>query len=78
MSMTVLMHEALLYVIRFTLRKYVVGPGSVLEDGGTYAELGDRKDAPLVHPDFDFDAWCENFAQIPLVTGRATVVGCPA
>src|SRR5277367_1934698 len=68
--------------------KYVVGPGSVLEDGGTYdviddspiadfpewlaywilenadetkCKMGDFKDAPPVHPDFDFDAWCEHY-----------------
>jgi hypothetical protein len=68
--------------------KYVVGPGSVLEDGGTYdviddsliadfpdwlaywildnadetkSSMGNFKDAPLVHPDFDFDAWCEHY-----------------
>src|ERR1035438_3603077 len=68
--------------------KYVVGPGSVLEDGGTYdviddstiadfpdwlaywvlenadetkSGMGNFKDAPLVHPDFDFDAWCEHY-----------------
>jgi Bifunctional DNA primase/polymerase, N-terminal len=68
--------------------KYVVGPGSMLEDGGTYdvidespiadfpewlaywilenadetkSKMGDFKDAPPVHPDFDFDAWCEHY-----------------
>ena len=68
--------------------KYVVGPGSVLEGGGTYdviddsliadfpdwlaywilenadetkSSMGNFKDAPLVHPDFDFDAWCEHY-----------------
>jgi len=68
--------------------KYVVGPGSVLEDGGTYdvidnspiadfpewlaywilenadetkCKMSDFKDAPPVHPDFDFDAWCEHY-----------------
>jgi hypothetical protein len=65
-----------------------VGPGSVLENGGTYdviddspiadfpdwlaywildnadetkSSVGNFKTAPRVHPDFDFDAWCEHY-----------------
>jgi hypothetical protein len=86
--------------------KYVVGPGSVLEDGGTYdviddspvadfpewlaywildnpdetKTMGDFKDAPPVHPDFDFDAWCEHY-QIDFFgegkNGKHILKACP-
>jgi len=87
--------------------KYVVGPGSVLEDGGTYdviddspiadfpewlaywilenadetkSRMGDFKDAPPVHPDFDFDAWCEHY-QIDFFgegkNGKHILKACP-